>query len=135
MQVCSTKAITLIIIKHWVLTVESTTSLDANDLKRHLTSGIHQGTDHRCLKCLRHFKSPAALVAHMESNSERCRIKETDHFGQMLSVVSGGFLGVSGRHADGTIKISALTEEELEEQAREHRALLPSEDVNYNWSL
>ncbi len=71
----------------------------------------------------------------MESNSERCRIKETDHFGQMLSVVSGGFLGVSGRNADGTIKISALTEEELEDQSREHRALLPSEDANYNWSL
>ncbi len=104
-------------------------------MKEHLTSGIHQGTDHRCLKCLKLFKTTAALVAHMESSSERCKIKDTDHFGQILSVVSGGFLGVMGRNADGTIKIGALNEEELEEQDREQRALLPHEDPTYNWSL
>ena len=43
----------------------------------------------------------------MESNSERCRIKDTYGFGNVLHVVSGGFLGVKGRHKDGTIKIEA----------------------------
>lgn len=109
--------------------------MEVDNLKRHLTSGIHQGTDHRCIKCLRKFKNIQALIAHMESNSERCRIKDTDHFGQILSVVSGGFLGVKGRNADGTVKISALNEEELADQAIEQRALLPHEDPNFDWSL
>ena len=104
-------------------------------MKMHLTSGEHQGTRNQCVRCLKTFKTPAALVAHMESNNERCKIKETDHFGQILSVVSGGFLGVKGRNADGTIKIGALNQEELDEQASEQRALLPHEDPNYNWSL
>lgn len=70
----------------------------------------------------------------MESNSERCKIKETDQYGQMLSVVSGGFLGVTGRHADGSVKIEALTMEDLEEQAREQRALLPADDPDFPWN-
>jgi len=81
--------------------------VDVEDLLAHLTSGYHQGTDHRCLKCLKVFKSPTALIAHMESSSERCRMRETQSFGNVLHVVSGGYLGVQGRHADGTIKIQA----------------------------
>lgn len=106
-----------------------------DDLKAHLTSGIHQGTDHRCLKCLKHFKTPAALIAHMESNSVRCHIKETDHFATMLSVTSGGFLTVAGRHADGTVKISASTMEELEERKVERAQMMAWEDPDYDWSL
>ena len=48
-----------------------------------------------------------ALIAHMESSSERCRIKDTQDFGHVLHVVSGGYLGVTGRHQDGSIKIEA----------------------------
>lgn len=55
--------------------------------------------------CLRVFKSPSALTAHMESSSERCNVRESKQFGNALSLVSGGFLGVNGRHADGTVKI------------------------------
>lgn len=114
--------------------MNSVNFMDIDDLKRHLTSGFHQGTDHQCLKCLKRFKTPAALIAHMESSSERCNIKETQQFGRMLSAVSGGFLGVSGRHADGSIKISALTDEELKEQEREYRSLMPAEDPDYPWN-
>ena len=71
----------------------------------------------------------------MESNSERCGIKDTEHFGQMLSVVSGGFLGVKGRHADGSVKIGALDTNELEEQARAYRRVQAYEDPDYDWSL
>ena len=77
---------------------------EINDLKYHLTSGFHQGTDARCLKCSKVFKSVPGLVAHME-RSEKCRIRETHGFGNVIHVVSGGFLGVSGRHVDGSIKI------------------------------
>ena len=37
--------------------------------------------------------------------SEKCKVRETLGFGNVIHVVSGGFLGVSGRHADGSIKI------------------------------
>ena len=113
----------------------SVSSQHVDDLKRHLTSGVHQGTDHTCLKCLRHFKTAYGLIAHMESNSERCRVKDTEHFGQILSVVSGGFLGVKGRNADGSIKISALSEEELRDQQVEQRTLLPYEDPSIDWGM
>ena len=71
----------------------------------------------------------------MESNSIKCSIKNTEHFGQILTVVSGGFLGVRGLNADGSVKIGALDEEELAEQDREQRALLPYENPEYNWNL
>lgn len=117
--------------------IDRVSSIDIDDLKRHLTSGVHQGTSKQCLKCLRHFKTIPGLIAHMESNSERCKMKETDQFGQMLSVVSGGFLGVKGRSADGSIKICALDEVELAEQAEEQRELQREledlENSNINW--
>ena len=101
-------------------------------LRLHLGSGFHQGTDHRCLKCLKIFKSPAALTAHMESSSERCKIRETQAYGHVLHVVSGGFLKVTGRHADGSIKVEAPTMEEIEEQIQS-QALPPHLDENYPW--
>lgn len=101
-------------------------------LKLHLASGFHQGTTHRCLKCLKVFKSPAALTAHMESNSERCKIRNSNAYGHVLHVVSGGFLKVTGRHADGSIKVEAPTMEEIEEQMA-NQALPPHLDENYPW--
>ena len=87
-----------------LLTFSRTTYLEINDLKWHLTSGFHQGTEPRCMKCFKTFKTVAGLVAHME-RSEKCQIRETLTFGNVLHVTSGGFLGVSGRHADGSIMI------------------------------
>ena len=87
-----------------LLILSRSTYLELNDLKWHLTSGYHQGTDPRCMKCFKTFKTIAGLVAHME-RSEKCKIRETLAFGNVLHVTSGGFLGVSGRHADGSIKI------------------------------
>ncbi|CAF9918710.1 MAG: hypothetical protein ALECFALPRED_000791 [Alectoria fallacina] len=105
---------------------------DLNQLKMHLASGFHQGTDHRCLKCLKVFKSPAALTAHMESSSERCKIRETNAYGHVLHVVSGGFLKVTGRHADGSLKVEAPTMEEIEEQMK-NEVLPPHLDNDYPW--
>lgn len=76
-------------------------------IQQHLSSGIHTGDGHRCVGCLKLFKTPTALTAHMESASERCHVRESRDFGNALSLVSGGFLGVNGRHADGSIKIDS----------------------------
>ena len=78
--------------------------LELNDLKYHLSSGFHQLTDNSCQKCHKFFKTVPGLVAHME-RSEKCRIRYTEQFGNMLHVTSGGFLGVSGYHRDGEVKI------------------------------
>ena len=56
------------------------------------------------MKCHKVFKTIPGVVAHME-RSDKCKIRETHGFGNVLHVTSGGFLGVSGRHADGSIKI------------------------------
>ena len=65
----------------------------------------------------------------MESSGERCRVKDTRQFGQILHVISGGFLGVSGRHEDGTVQISAT---DLDEWGNTP-TLLPQDDPNYLW--
>ncbi|SLM38354.1 Zinc finger, C2H2-like [Lasallia pustulata] len=70
----------------------------------HLQSPAHKTTDHRCPACLKIFKSPTALTQHMEAPTNRCNIKETANFGQAISLVSGGYLSVEGKHADGTVK-------------------------------
>ena len=68
----------------------------------------------------------------MESSSGRCKIRETSSYGHILHVVSGGFLKVTGRHADGTVKVEAPTMEELEEQMKKEE-LPPHLDDNYPW--
>ena len=104
-----------------LLILSRSTYLELNDLKWHLTSGYHQGTDPRCMKCFKVFKTIAGVVAHME-RSEKCKIRETLGFGNVLHVTSGGFLGVSGRHADGSIKI------EVPDVADDERYMLRYED-------
>lgn len=76
-------------------------------MQEHLNSGVHKGADHHCVGCLRRFKTPSALTAHMESPSARCHVRESRYFGNALSLVSGGYLGVNGRHSDGSIKIDS----------------------------
>ncbi len=71
--------------------------LDKDFMKMHLSSGVHHGTDHRCIKCLKLFGSTTALIAHMESGSERCGIRDTKRFGHVIHIISGGFLGMEGR--------------------------------------
>ena len=59
----------------------------------------------------------------MESQSERCWMRDTQAFGNVLHTISGGYLGVQGRHADGSIKIEVpLVDDE------EKRPMLLTED-------
>jgi len=63
----------------------------------------HAGMPNRCPSCL----TPSALTAHMESASTRCHIRETKNYGNTISLVSGGFLGVNGKFEDGTVKMDS----------------------------
>ncbi|KAK4960754.1 hypothetical protein LTR28_004959 [Elasticomyces elasticus] len=46
----------------------------------------------QCPSCMRIFGSTAALVAHAESASARCRIRRADCFAKAIEGISGGFL-------------------------------------------
>lgn len=67
----------------------------------------HTGIQNRCSACFRIFKSASALLAHMESPSIRCRIRDTKGYGNAIHIVSGGFLGAYGMMEDGTVKLES----------------------------
>lgn len=69
-------------------------------------------TDHPCMKCLKIFKSPAALTAHMEADSERCKIRETSVYGHILHIVSDRFLKMNGRNINGSLKFEIFSNKE-----------------------
>ena len=99
---------------------------DTLTLKAHLISGYHIGTDHRCAKCLRLFRDPVALIAHMETSSQRCNIRETQHYVNLIYVITGGFLDVNGdergEYLDSKstqVRLVAPTRSELVEQHKQ----------------
>ncbi|EEQ31038.1 putative protein S-acyltransferase [Microsporum canis] len=77
------------------------------ELEQHISSGVHAGGVARCPVCLRMFKSSAALVAHCESATKRCKISQTKNFGQVIDEISGGIIGAAGRNEDGTVRFEA----------------------------
>ena len=66
-----------------------------------------EGIQNRCSACYRIFKSASALLAHMESPSTRCRIRETKGYGNAIHIVSRGFLGAYGMMEDGTMRLES----------------------------
>ena len=65
----------------------------------------HHGCQLRCPNCAKPFKTPSALTAHLESPSVRCLAREREGFGNVITLVSGGYLKIDGRHEDGTHRI------------------------------
>ena len=104
-----------------MLTTISFTYVDEAAVKAHLISGYHQGTAQQCVKCLKMFKSPVALLAHMESPSVKCNVRDTQQYGHILYMVSGGFIDVNDdergtKLPDGQLRMRARTKAELAEQ-------------------
>lgn len=61
----------------------------------------------RCPSCLRQYATATALVQHAESQARNCNIRDTQEYRQALQQVTAGFVDVSGRHKDATIKYTA----------------------------
>ncbi|KAI4195237.1 MAG: hypothetical protein LQ350_007318 [Teloschistes chrysophthalmus] len=79
------------------------------DLEAHMAlskeeSG-HQGYENICPSCLKRFKTASAFLAHLESPTIKCKIRDSRTYSNILHVVSGGHLAAEGRHPDGTGKI------------------------------
>jgi hypothetical protein len=73
-----------------------------NKFKGHQGSDIHRGLDYRCPKCLKIFKSATAITQHMDSPGSRCYVRESNAYGQILGMVSGGLMQIEGLNEDGT---------------------------------
>lgn len=61
----------------------------------------------RCPGCFRTFKTTAALIAHCESSTARCKINDAPKYGQIIDELSGGAIQTSGYHEDGSIRYEA----------------------------
>ncbi len=70
----------------------------------HLGSPAHDHIKYHCPHCLRAFDSATGLAQHAESQSVRCRIRETDQYGQFVDQLTAGMADVQGRHDDNTIR-------------------------------
>ena len=73
----------------------------------HLTSSAHVGGRTVCPSCLGKFTSTMALVAHCESPSKRCNIRNTTNYNQVLREITGGLIGAEGHHIDGSVRYVA----------------------------
>jgi hypothetical protein len=52
----------------------------------------HMNKNYRCPQCLKIFVKGSALMAHAEAAGGKCRVRETDAFGHLLEIISGGYL-------------------------------------------
>lgn len=64
----------------------------------------------QCPRCCNWFDSMSALMAHAESQSVRCRIRETDGYRQFMDQATAGILDTTEKHADGTEKYAVPDE-------------------------
>ncbi|KAI9713125.1 MAG: hypothetical protein M1820_001110 [Bogoriella megaspora] len=62
-------------------------------IRQHMVTA-HAVTRLRCPYCLKIFPTSAALMAHCESTSDRCKIADTRDYPQFIDELTGGFLTV-----------------------------------------
>ncbi|KLJ11852.1 hypothetical protein EMPG_12999 [Blastomyces silverae] len=74
------------------------------DFEGHIKSGIHMGGVFRCPGCLRMFKTSAALTAHCESATVRCKVNKDENYARILDEVSAGLIEPAGENEDGSIR-------------------------------
>ncbi|KAF9775479.1 hypothetical protein IL306_006396 [Fusarium sp. DS 682] len=77
----------------------------AQGLKAHLKSEAHSNTKYRCPYCLNTFGSLTAITQHVESNSSKCKIRNTEQFNAFFDQLLGGLVNVEReRNEDGTLR-------------------------------
>ncbi|KAK7749953.1 hypothetical protein SLS53_000535 [Cytospora paraplurivora] len=69
-------------------------------LIQHLRSAAHNGTKASCPACLRHFESLYALAAHVESQSQKCYMRQSKVYNIFLHQLTLGMAEVGGSHGD-----------------------------------
>ncbi|KAK5049068.1 hypothetical protein LTR84_005491 [Exophiala bonariae] len=74
----------------------------ARDFREHLLSPVHAGGEVICPTCLKRFRTTASWVAHTESASKKCDIRNSANFNTVMREITGGLLSTSGNMDDGT---------------------------------
>ncbi|RBA08846.1 hypothetical protein FPRO05_07126 [Fusarium proliferatum] len=76
----------------------------AKGLIAHLTSEAHSTSKYRCPYCLNTFGSLASITQHVESNSSKCHIRESEQFNAYMDQLLASLVDVKERHPDGTVR-------------------------------
>jgi len=100
------------------LTIHRKSQKTPQSLLAHLRSPAHRNEALRCRGCLRYFNSITALTQHSESQGTRCKIRETDQYGEAIDNFTAGFVGLDGELPDNTVKYKALDPLSSEAAAR-----------------
>ncbi|GFN12674.1 putative C2H2 finger domain protein [Aspergillus tubingensis] len=74
------------------------------DFEEHVVTKTNQNRGIQCPGCLRIFRTAAALVAHCESASTRCKVNRGLQFSQVINDISGGLVRSVGLFADGSVE-------------------------------
>ncbi|KAJ9613211.1 hypothetical protein H2200_003153 [Cladophialophora chaetospira] len=77
------------------------------EFRKHLLSSNHIGGQVTCPSCLKKFATTAAWVAHTESASKKCDIKNSFHYNQVMREITGGVLGTQGFNENGSVNFVA----------------------------
>ncbi|EXJ84839.1 hypothetical protein A1O3_05513 [Capronia epimyces CBS 606.96] len=85
---------------------------NAEQFKQHLLTSAHVGGQVVCPSCLKRFATTFAWVAHVESPSKRCDIRNSINLNLVIREITGGVLGTQGHMGDGTVQYIAPKIEE-----------------------
>lgn len=87
-----------------MLTSHRKTFKSVGAFRAHLqTEGVHTVQRVQCPMCSRNFRTIEALVQHCESQSVRCHLRDSEEYEQFLDTLTGGLVGIEGRHVDLTV--------------------------------
>ncbi|KUI57917.1 Protein glass [Cytospora mali] len=71
-----------------------------NALVQHLRSAAHNGRNVSCPTCLKHFDFLYALAAHVESQSQKCHMRQSAAYGWFLNQLTWGAAELGGSNGD-----------------------------------
>lgn len=82
--------------------------LSVQEFEQHLLSSAHVGGKVQCPSCLKKFKTTTALVAHAESWSTKCDLKNSAEYDLALRSMTAGLIRLDGTWRDGNVKYESV---------------------------
>jgi hypothetical protein len=91
----------------------------------HLRSPLHTHQRMQCPQCLRFFHGATAMAQHVESQSSKCRIRDSDRYREFTDQLTAGIADVQGRHKDNTVRYVVPDEAKLPHVAAKSQSKKP----------
>lgn len=91
--------------------------------------GAHGGKKAECPSCGKRFKTPSALAHHAQMVGDRCRIKDSSHYGQFVSEISSGLVKADSVNEDNVTKYE-VTEEASARFGKAQKPKKPVQEEN-----